>query len=104
MFSLSNWILSRISGCLICTFSACPFTKPDKVNIVFPNPLPLILCSKVLLFFLICAFHSLEIDFEISFQYFQHLFLPHRFHATVHYEGVAVQGEVKKAEAKVGGA
>ena len=56
MFSLSNWILNRISGCLICTFPACPFTKPDKVNIVFPNPLPLILCSKVLLFFLICAF------------------------------------------------
>ena len=41
--------------------------------------------------------------FEISFQYFQHLFLPHRFNATVYYEGVAVQGEVKKAEAKVSG-
>lgn len=54
-------------------------------------------------FLLIRAFHSLEIDFEISFQYFQHLFLPHRFNATVYYEGVAVQGEVKKAEAKVSG-
>ena len=39
----------------------------------------------------------------MSFQYFQHLFLPHRFHATVHYEGIAVMGEVKKAEAKVSG-
>ena len=56
-------------------FPPRPFTKPDKVNTALPNPLPLILCSKVLLFFFI-TFHSLEIDFEISFQYFQHLFLP----------------------------
>ena len=87
MFSLSNWILNRSSGCLICTFSACPFTKPDKVNTVFPNPLPLILCSKVLLFFLIRAFSLFR----------------NRFLKSVYYEGVAGQGEVKKAEAKVSG-
>ena len=53
------------------------------------------LCNK-------CYFILSKWISESSYQYFQHHFHPHRYHATDHCEDVGVQGVVIKVEEKVG--